>query len=64
MGREIVENSILESETKVKPEMEEKLAVNANTTAQVGKPLISQGLKSGAGDRGRTDDLMLGKHTL
>ncbi len=22
------------------------------------------GLKSGAGDRGRTDDLMLGKHTL
>jgi integrase len=28
------------------------------------KPLISQGLESGAGDRGRTDDLMLGKHTL
>jgi len=28
------------------------------------KPLISQGLKDGAGDRGRTDDLMLGKHTL
>lgn len=28
------------------------------------KPLVSQGLKSGAGDRGRTDDLMLGKHTL
>ena len=28
------------------------------------KPLISQGLKGGAGDRGRTDDLMLGKHTL
>ena len=28
------------------------------------KPLISQGLENGAGDRGRTDDLMLGKHTL
>ena len=28
------------------------------------KPLVSQGLEFGAGDRGRTDDLMLGKHTL
>ncbi len=28
------------------------------------KPLINQGLKSGAGDGGRTHDLMLGKHTL
>ncbi len=64
MGREIVENSILESETKVKPEMEAKLAANTDTTAQMGKPPISQGLKDGAGDRGRTDDLMLGKHTL
>jgi hypothetical protein len=28
------------------------------------KPLIPQGLKSGAGEEGRTPDLMLGKHTL
>jgi hypothetical protein len=28
------------------------------------KPLISQGLKNGAGEEGRTPDLMLGKHTL
>jgi hypothetical protein len=28
------------------------------------KPLISQGLKAGAGEEGRTPDLMLGKHTL
>jgi hypothetical protein len=28
------------------------------------KPLISQGLKTGAGEEGRTPDLMLGKHTL
>ncbi len=63
-GRDLVEETILKSETKVKPEAREKLAVNDDTTAQIGKPLISQGLRSGAGDRGRTDDLMLGKHTL
>jgi len=63
-GRGLVEETILKSETKVKPEIESKLAVNDDTTAQIGKPLISQGLRSGAGDRGRTDDLMLGKHTL
>jgi hypothetical protein len=28
------------------------------------KALVSQGPKSGAGDRDRTGDLMLGKHTL
>lgn len=28
------------------------------------KPLSYQGLKSGAGEEGRTPDLMLGKHTL
>ncbi len=28
------------------------------------KPWISQGLKTGAGEEGRTPDLMLGKHTL
>ena len=63
-GRGLVEETILKSETKVEPEPREKLAVNDDKTAQIGKPLISQGLRSGAGDRGRTDDLMLGKHTL
>ena len=28
------------------------------------KPLVSQGLEDGAGEEGRTPDLMLGKHTL
>ena len=28
------------------------------------KPSISQGLETGAGEEGRTPDLMLGKHTL
>ena len=27
-------------------------------------PLTNQGLKDGAGEEGRTPDLMLGKHTL
>ena len=33
-------------------------------TSRRKKALISQGLKSGAGDGDRTHDLMLGKHTL
>jgi len=45
----------------VKPDGGEKLAANANTRTQRKKPLSYQGLKDGAGDRGRTDDLMLGK---
>ena len=63
-GREFVERIILKSETWVKPEAREKLVANANTPVERKKPLFYQGLKDGAGDRGRTDDLMLGKHTL
>ena len=33
-------------------------------TSRIKKALISQGLRSGAGDGDRTHDLMLGKHTL
>ncbi len=46
----------------VKSDGREKLVANANTPTQRKKPLSYQGLKDGAGDRGRTDDLMLGKH--
>ncbi len=63
-GRDFVEETILKSETWVKPEVGEKLAADANTPAQRKKPLINQRLKDGAGDGGRTHDLMLGKHTL
>ena len=63
-GREFVERTILNSETWVKPEEKEKLTANASAYPQMKKPLINQGLKSGAGDGGRTHDLMLGKHTL
>ena len=34
------------------------------TSRRKQKALISQGLRSGAGDGDRTHDLMLGKHTL
>ena len=33
-----------------------------STPAEIKKPLISQGLEDGAGEEGRTPDLMLGKH--
>lgn len=38
--------------------------VDHSPTPRTKKPLISQGLKGGAGEEGRTPDLMLGKHTL
>ena len=50
--------------SKVKPKEKGRLTVNASAYLPTKKPLINQGLKDGAGDRGRTDDLMLGKHTL
>ena len=62
--REFVERTILNSETWVKPEEKEKLTANASAYPQRKMPMNNQGLKSGAGDGGRTHDLMLGKHTL
>jgi integrase len=63
-GRELVEENILKSETKVKPLGKMGTGADSPTPLQKKKPLTNQGLKTGAGDRGRTDDLMLGKHTL
>ncbi len=40
------------------------LARSESEPAKMKKPSISQGLKDGAGEEGRTPDLMLGKHTL
>jgi len=75
-NRDFVENQIRQSsirpadsapdfdekgETQVKPSN----AVNDSPTPpEMKKPLVSQGLKNGAGEEGRTPDLMLGKHTL
>jgi integrase len=60
-NRDFVENQIQKSATQVKPSSNTD---HSPTLLKRKKPLISQGLKSGAGEEGRTPDLMLGKHTL
>ncbi len=60
--REIVERSITQSEAKyAKSERGSGQEVGRQA---IKKAPISQGLLSGAGEEGRTPDLMLGKHTL
>ena len=60
-NRDFVEQQIQKSATQVKP-------VNyieySPTPPEKQKPLTNQELKDGAGEEGRTPDLMLGKHTL
>jgi integrase len=63
-GRELVEGNILKSETEVKPLDKTGTAAKSPTLPEIRKPLENQGLKNGAGEEGRTPDLMLGKHTL
>lgn len=60
-GRDILERMIAESETLVKPSP--RTGVNRGEP-ETKNPLKDQGVEVGAGDRGRTGDLMLGKHTL
>jgi hypothetical protein len=60
-GRDFVEQQIQKSATHVQPPYPNTSAMNQ---AENKKPLGNQGLKSGAGEEGRTPDLMLGKHTL
>jgi integrase len=59
--RDFVEAEIRKSATHVQPPSPD---TEKTAEPEMKKPLGNQGLKSGAGDRGRTDDLMLGKHTL
>jgi integrase len=60
-NRDFVENQIQKSATQVKPAFETD---HSPTPPKKKKPPRNQGLKSGAGEEGRTPDLMLGKHTL
>src|SRR5262249_25963609 len=65
--RDRIENAIRKSEKSEKfPEKSEKSGFrqDAKQSLKMKKPPISRGLKSGAGEEGRTPDLMLGKHTL
>src|SRR5262249_22852769 len=63
-GRAAVEKLITKSETEVKPLDKTGTGANSPTLPENEKPLENQGLKTGAGEEGRTPDLMLGKHTL
>jgi integrase len=60
-NRDFVENQIQKSETQAKPRSDADVSP---TPSEKKKPPRNQGLKSGAGEEGRTPDLMLGKHTL
>jgi hypothetical protein len=60
-NRDYVENQIQKSATQVKPTM----TVDASPTSpETKKPPKNRRLGDGAGEEGRTPDLMLGKHTL
>lgn len=65
--REWIEKQIRQSAKSEKSfEKREKssFAGRESRARKMKKPLESQGLKNGAGEEGRTPDLMLGKHTL
>lgn len=60
-NRDFVESQIQKSATLVKPADN---VSNSPTPPEKKKPQSYPGLKDGAGEEGRTPDLMLGKHTL
>ena len=60
-NRDFVESQIQKSATLVKPADD---VSNSPTPPEKKKPPRNRRLKSGAGEEGRTPDLMLGKHTL
>jgi hypothetical protein len=60
-NRDFVEDQIQKSATLVKPTND---VDHSPTPSEIKKPPENQGLKNGAGEEGRTPDLMLGKHTL
>jgi integrase len=59
--RDFVEDQIQKSATQVKPA---SYTDHSPTPPEIKKPPKNRGLKNGAGEEGRTPDLMLGKHTL
>jgi hypothetical protein len=59
--RQFLEAEIMKSETLAKPSVD---AADSPTPPEIKKPPKNRGLKNGAGEEGRTPDLMLGKHSL
>ncbi len=62
--RAIMEAAIRRSEKQLQSQIASRLENLLSAKQKRKQPLISQGLKGGAGEEGRTPDLMLGKHTL
>jgi integrase len=62
--RDWIERQIRKSEKFSKKGEKSSFARSESESQKLKKPSISQGLKAGAGEEGRTPDLMLGKHTL
>ena len=58
-NRDFVEEQIQKSATQVKPTQS---VASSPTPPEIKKPSKNQGLSYGAGEEGRTPDLMLGKH--
>jgi integrase len=63
-GREALEASIRESATLVQPRTKAEHSGKTFMPVKIKKPMEHQRLRREAGDRGRTGDLVLGKHTL
>ena len=63
-GRDLIEQIIAQTETQPKPSTPHAAGPRPFVDPEIKKALVSQGLEDGAGEEGRTPDLMLGKHTL
>ena len=64
LSREMVAEIIAKSEIDVKSRRQASESERSEEGKEKAKAPISQGLLTGAGEEGRTPDLMLGKHTL
>ena len=62
--RNWIESQIRKSEKSAQKREKSRSAAKATVTRKMKKPSKNQGLFHGAGEEGRTPDLMLGKHTL
>jgi hypothetical protein len=63
-GHDVIEAAIKAGADKVRSGISAKISEIFSSEQQIKKPSKNQGLFHGAGEEGRTPDLMLGKHTL
>jgi hypothetical protein len=63
-GHDVIEAAIRESAQKVRSGILAKISEVFASEQEIKKPSKNRRLSNGAGEEGRTPDLMLGKHTL